>query len=68
MIDEDFRVWLLECNTNPHLGTPCETLKKSVPEMIDEAISLTMDLAYPPKNYTVKERQFELLYTNYDGP
>jgi len=22
MIDEDFRVWLIECNTNPYLGIP----------------------------------------------
>lgn len=22
LIDEDFRVWLIEVNTNPYLGTP----------------------------------------------
>ena len=22
MIDEDYRTWLIEINTNPHLGTP----------------------------------------------
>lgn len=24
LIDEDFRVWLIEVNTNPYLGTPNE--------------------------------------------
>jgi len=24
LIDEDFRIWLIEVNTNPYLGTPNE--------------------------------------------
>lgn len=27
MIDEDFRVWLIEVNTNPYLGLSCSYLK-----------------------------------------
>jgi D-alanine-D-alanine ligase-like ATP-grasp enzyme len=23
LLDEEFRLWLLEINTNPFLGTPC---------------------------------------------
>jgi hypothetical protein len=29
MIDEDFRVWLIEINTNPYLGLPNKLIKKS---------------------------------------
>lgn len=31
LIDEDFRVWLLEINTNPYLGLPNAFIKKLVP-------------------------------------
>ena len=27
ILDEDFRTWLLEVNTNPYLGTPNEYMK-----------------------------------------
>ena len=27
MIDEDFRVWLIEVNENPYLGTPNDFVK-----------------------------------------
>lgn len=36
LIDEDFRVWLIEVNSNPYIGTPSEHTKKLVPQMIDE--------------------------------
>ena len=36
MIDEDFRTWLIEVNTNPYIGTPSEYTKKLVPKMIDD--------------------------------
>ena len=31
MIDEDFRVWLIEVNTNPYLGTPNAYMKQLMP-------------------------------------
>ena len=31
LLDEDFRVWLIECNTNPYLGTPCAYMKEMLP-------------------------------------
>jgi hypothetical protein len=30
LIDEDFRVWLIEVNTNPYLGIPNTFIGKSV--------------------------------------
>ena len=38
MIDEDFRVWLIEVNTNPYLGQPNQWTKQFVPNMIDELL------------------------------
>lgn len=49
MIDEDLRVWLIECNVNPHLGTPNAMMKKIVPEMLNEMLTLTVDKVIPPK-------------------
>ena len=49
MIDEDLRVWLLECNTNPHLGMPNPMMKKRVPDMLNEMLSMTVDKHHPPK-------------------
>jgi hypothetical protein len=34
MIDEDFRVWLIEVNTNPYLGYSNQHLKNVLPKMI----------------------------------
>jgi len=48
IIDEDLRVWLIECNVNPHLGTPNSFMKRNVPNMINELLSLTVDQVYPP--------------------
>jgi len=31
MIDEDFRVWLIEVNENPYLGEPNVFIKKLLP-------------------------------------
>lgn len=36
LLDEDFRVWLLEVNTNPFLGTPNAYMKELVPNMIED--------------------------------
>jgi D-alanine-D-alanine ligase-like ATP-grasp enzyme len=38
MVDEDLRVWLIEVNSNPYIGTPNDEIKKMVPEMIDEML------------------------------
>ena len=31
LIDEDFRVWLIEVNTNPYLGIPNEYIRGMLP-------------------------------------
>ena len=48
MIDEDYRTWLIEINTNPHLGTPSKEMAKLVPRMINEVIHLTVDQVFKP--------------------
>ena len=43
MIDEDFRVWLIEVNTNPCLEESSSLLKVLIPRMLDDALKLTLD-------------------------
>jgi hypothetical protein len=50
LLDEDFRLWLLEINTNPFLGTPNKFMEGLVPKMIEDLIQLTVDPIFKPKN------------------
>jgi tubulin monoglycylase TTLL3/8 len=38
MVDEDFKVWLLEVNTNPCLELGCCLLSALIPSMLDNAL------------------------------
>jgi len=43
MLDEDFKIWLLEINDNPGLSESSPLIKILVPRMIDDAFRLTLD-------------------------
>ena len=64
MVDEDFRVWLIEVNSNPYIGTPSKELKIMVPEMIDEMLQIVLDPIYPPSAEYIgpRDKKFELIY------
>ena len=66
MIDEDFRVWLIEVNSNPYLGMPNKWAKKAVPAMVDEMLQIVLDPVYPPFDSYYElpraQRNFELIY------
>jgi hypothetical protein len=49
LVDEDYRTWLIEVNTNPYLGTPNEFLKVLIKKMVDDMIKLIVDPIYPPE-------------------
>ena len=66
LIDEDFRVWLIEVNTNPYLGVPNEYIEKLLPEMLDDMLEITVDHYIPPKNpKTRQDNGFELIYADF---
>lgn len=64
LLDEDFRIWLIEINTNPYLGAPNKDMKILVPQMIDDAIKIAVDPVCKPKKKTENYDQngFELIY------
>ncbi|KAM6174161.1 LOW QUALITY PROTEIN: inactive polyglycylase TTLL10 [Erethizon dorsatum] len=43
LIDENFKVWLLEMNSNPALHTNCEVLKKVIPGVVMETLDLALE-------------------------
>jgi hypothetical protein len=64
LIDEDFRVWLIEVNTNPYFGVANEYIADLLPKMIDDFTKLVVDPIYPPKFVdSERENLFELLYS-----
>ncbi|XP_077167321.1 inactive polyglycylase TTLL10 [Paroedura picta] len=44
LIDEDFKVWLLEMNANPALHTNCSALKSIVPTVVNETLDLALEI------------------------
>lgn len=48
MIDENFKVWLIEVNTNPCLELSCGYLSKLIPSVLDNAFRLTLDQFFCP--------------------
>jgi muramoyltetrapeptide carboxypeptidase LdcA involved in peptidoglycan recycling len=47
MLDEDFTVWLIECNTNPCIEESSGLLRLLLPRMLDDAFKLTLDKQFP---------------------
>lgn len=49
LIDEDFRLWLIEINTNPYFGVPNSFIANLLPKMTDDLLSLVVDPYFPPE-------------------
>ncbi len=47
LVDEDFRTWLIEINTNPYLGIPNTFIENLLPKMLDDMLSIVIDKKYP---------------------
>ena len=65
MIDEDFRVWLIEVNTNPYFGVLNQHLPKFIDNLVDDTLRLTLDKLFP-RDITDTDRPsyYELLVSN----
>ena len=64
LLDEDFRIWLIEVNHNPFLGTPNDYMRGLVPRMIEDMLKIVVDPVLKPKNVPDRERpnDFELIW------
>ncbi|XP_030041663.1 inactive polyglycylase TTLL10 isoform X2 [Microcaecilia unicolor] len=72
LIDEEFKVWVLEMNSNPALHTNCQVLKNIIPSVVNETLDLSLEIFHKClKGQRVlpleTQRSFVLLY-NGDFP
>lgn len=49
MVDSQFKVWLIEVNTNPAIDDCSPMLKAMIPRMLDDAFKLTLDKIFNNK-------------------
>lgn len=79
MIDDEFKIYIIEVNTNPCLELSSPLLARMIPNMLENALKLAVDPMYPPPdNYSQKkafvgdvcpETKFELIFDEaIDGP
>lgn len=49
MIDRDFKLWLIEVNTNPAITHDCsKVLNQLIPAMLDNLLVLAVEPVMPP--------------------
>ena len=48
MIDENFKVYMIEVNTNPSLEICCPLLARIIPELLDNSFRIALDPVYQP--------------------
>jgi tubulin---tyrosine ligase len=79
MIDDEFKLYLIEVNTNPCLELASPLLARLIPNMLENALKIAVDPLFPPpENYSQKkafigdtcpENRFELIFDHkLDGP
>ena len=79
MIDDEFKTYLIEVNTNPCLELSCPLLARLVPTMLENALKVGLDGQFmPPENFSSKkayigdpspENRFQLCFdSKIDGP
>ena len=49
MLDDSFKVSLIEVNTNPCLELCCPLLERLIPAMLDNSLQIALDPLYPPQ-------------------
>lgn len=58
MLDADFRLYLIEVNTNPCLETSCPLLARIIPDVLDNTFRLVLDPIYPsPEGFNPRKTQ-----------
>ena len=78
MIDADFKVYLIECNTNPCLELPCPLLTRVISQVLDNTFRVAVDPLFPPFDFELSskrtaalpaETKYELVFDEeVDGP
>lgn len=59
MVDELFKVWLIEVNTNPWIEESSKLLEAYIPRIINDALKLTIDIDFK-KKYPEQEQELNI--------
>ena len=51
MLDDDFKVYLIEVNTNPCLELCSPLLKRLIPAMLENSLQIALDPVFPPPEH-----------------
>jgi len=66
MLDEDFKIYLIEANTNPCLETSCPLLARIISELLDNSFRLTVDPMFqnegPTSDTSLPLLKYELVF------
>lgn len=83
MIDENYKEWLIEINTNPCLELSSALLARLIPNMLENAFRIAVDSIFPPPDFSswnvqkkpfipedmMEYNRFELIFDEIaDGP
>ena len=52
MIDENFKSWLIEINTNPCLECSGSLLSRIIPSLVENVFRIAIDPLFPPPNWS----------------
>jgi len=57
MIDELFKTWLIEVNTNPDITTSSPVCNRIIPPMVENALRIAIDPIFPaPLVWPIQKR------------
>jgi hypothetical protein len=57
MIDDNFQVYIIECNTNPSLELCSPLMARIIPAMLDNVFRLIVDPLFPPPDLSSIKKQ-----------
>jgi hypothetical protein len=60
MIDDAFRPWLIEINTNPCLETSCPVLERIIPALVEDLFKTCLDPMFPPPREWPSSRKYDI--------
>ena len=58
MLDQNFKLILIECNTNPCLETESPLLSRIIPELIENTFKLVLDPIFPSPTLNSNKKIF----------
>jgi hypothetical protein len=64
LLDEDLRTYIIEVNTNPHLGSDAEVLTKLVPNMIHHMLEIALDPSFPCGDEISPDNKWKLILSD----